>query len=148
MRRTAEASWADHAFDVLRAAGHRGAQARRTLVEFLAAQPCALSAREIDEKLRAGGRGIGLASLYRNLDLLVELKLVGRLDMGQGMARYERLLPSGEHHHHLVCDRCGRVTPFDDRALERSIERLCRSVDFQVAEHDVVLRGACADCNG
>jgi Fur family ferric uptake transcriptional regulator len=138
--------WSDHAFGVLRAAGHRGAQARRTLVEFLDAEPCALSAREIDEQLRARGHGIGLASLYRNLDLLVDLKLVGRLDMGQGMARYERLLPSGEHHHHLVCERCGRVTPFDDRALERSIERLSRTVDFQVAQHDVVLRGSCAEC--
>ena len=141
------ASWRDHAFEVLRAAGHRGAQARRTLVEFLDAQPCALTAREIDDELRARDQGIGMASLYRNLDLLVELRLVGRLDVGQGVARYERLLPSGEHHHHLVCDRCGRVTPFDDRALEQSIERLCRKVDFQVAEHDVVLHGACSACS-
>lgn len=148
MPRTSSSGWSDHAFGVLRAAGHRGAQARRTLVEFLDAQPCALSAREIDEELRARGEGIGLASLYRNLDLLVDLKLVGRLDMGQGMARYERLLPSGEHHHHLVCEHCGRVVPFGDPSLEQSIERLSRRVDFQVAQHDVVLRGACSDCHG
>jgi Fur family transcriptional regulator, ferric uptake regulator len=148
MRNTVDTTWGEHAFEVLRAAGHRGAQARRTLVEFLDAQPCALTAREIDAALRDSGQAIGLASLYRNLDLLVDLKLVGRLDVGQGMARYERLLPSGEHHHHLVCERCGRITPFDDRALEESIRRLCRKVDFEVAEHDVVLRGACADCNG
>jgi Fur family ferric uptake transcriptional regulator len=140
-------SWRDHALEVLREAGHRGAHARRTLVDFLASQPCALSAREIDEQLRARGEAIGLASLYRNLDLLVDLRLVARLDVGQGTARYERLLPSGEHHHHLVCDRCGRVTPFDDGGLERSIERLCRRVDFKVADHDVVLHGACADCS-
>jgi Fur family transcriptional regulator, ferric uptake regulator len=147
MPRTAQPSWRDHALGVLRASGHRGAQARQTLVEFLDAQPCALTAREIDEKLRAAGQGIGLASLYRNLDLLVELKLVGRIDVGQGVARYERLLPSGEHHHHLVCDRCGRVTPFDDHGLEQSIERLARQVDFEVAEHDVVLHGACSNCS-
>jgi Fur family ferric uptake transcriptional regulator len=138
--------WQSHALGVLRAAGYRSAQARNTLVEFLADQPCALTAREIDDELRASGDGVGLASVYRNLDLLVELKLVGRLDVGQGVARYERLLPSGEHHHHLVCDSCGRVTPFDDSGLERSIERLAGRVDFQVAEHDVVLHGACAAC--
>jgi len=139
-------SWADHALAVLSDTGHRNAQARRTLVEFLDRQPCALTAREIDDALRAVGRTVGLATVYRNLELLVELKLVARLDVGQGIARYERALPSGEHHHHLVCDRCGRVTPFDDPALGRSIARLAERVDFAVDEHDVVLHGACAAC--
>jgi Fur family ferric uptake transcriptional regulator len=147
MARAAKPSWRDHAFEVLRAAGHRGANARRILVDFLASEPCALSAREIDERLRARGEAVGLASLYRNLDLLVDLRLVARLDMGQGTARYELLLPTGEHHHHLVCDKCGRVTPFDDHALERSIERVSHRVDFAVADHEVVLHGACADCS-
>lgn len=138
--------WKDHALLVLRAAGYRNAQAREALIDFLAEQPCALTAREIDDSLRRAGRGVGLASVYRNLELLVALKLVGRIEVGQGTARYERLLASGEHHHHLVCDRCGRVTPFDDPALERSIERLAERVDFAVAEHDVVLHGACAAC--
>ncbi len=139
-------AWKEHAFRVLRDAGHRDAAARRALVEFLDSQPCALTAREIDDALRARGHGVGIASVYRNLELLVELKLVGRLDVGQGVARYERMLPSGEHHHHLVCDRCGRVMPFDDRALERSLRSLSERVDFVVSEHDVVLRGACALC--
>ena len=139
-------AWRDHALTVLSEAGHRNAQARRTLVEFLDRQPCALTAREIDDALRAQGRTVGLATVYRNLELLVELKLLARLDVGQGVARYERALPSGEHHHHLVCDRCGRVTPFDDPALERSIARLSKRVDFAVDEHDVVLHGACSSC--
>ena len=50
------------------------------------------------------------------------------------------------HHHHMVCDDCGRVIPFEDAELERSITRLARRVTFAVAEHDVVLHGACADC--
>lgn len=139
--------WEEHAFEVLRGAGHRNAQARATLVAFLAAQPCALTAREIDDALRARGSGVGLASVYRNLELLADLRLLARLDVGQGVTRYERLLPSGEHHHHLVCDRCGRITPFDDRALEQSIQSLSKRVDFAVADHDVVLHGACAACS-
>ena len=142
----AEPLWRDHALAELSAAGHRNARGRRALVDLLDEQPCALTVREIDDALRQRGRGLGIATVYRNLELLVELKLVARLDVGQGVARYERLLPTGEHHHHLVCDRCGRVTPFDDPALERSIEQLCRRVDFAVDEHDVVLHGACAAC--
>src|SRR5947209_10885900 len=141
-----DARWKDHALSVLRDAGHRSAQARETLIEQLAAQPCALTAREIDDALRSEGRGVGLASVYRNLELLASLRLVARLDVGQGVTRYERLLESGEHHHHLVCDRCGRVAPFDDPALERSIARLSKRVDFAVDEHDVVLHGACSSC--
>ena len=145
--RPADERWREHALAVLREAGHRSAQARETLIDQLAGQSCALTAREIDDALRAEGRGVGLASVYRNLELLASLRLVARLDVGQGVTRYERMLESGEHHHHLVCDRCGRVAPFDDPALERSIARLAERVDFKVADHDVVLHGACAACS-
>jgi Fur family transcriptional regulator, ferric uptake regulator len=105
-----------------------------------------VTALDIEAELRGGEHRVGLATVYRTLELLAELKLVGRLDTGQGIARYEPLLPSGEHHHHLVCDRCGRVIPFDDADLEATMERLARRVRFEVAEHDVVLRGACGSC--
>ena len=84
--------------------------------------------------------------MYRALEVLSDLKLVQRLEMGQGVARYEPLDPSGDHHHHLVCDRCGSVVPFDDPDLESTIERLSTRVEFDVDEHDVVLHGACAAC--
>jgi Fur family ferric uptake transcriptional regulator len=116
------------------------------VVELLARQRCALTAREIDDELRRRGQSIGLATVYRSLELLERLKLLTRLDVGQGVARYEPLLPDGEHHHHLVCDSCGRIAPFDDAQLERAIQRLTRAVSFTVAEHDVVLHGECEAC--
>ena len=70
---------------------------------------CCLTARDIADELRARGERTGIASVYRALDLLHELGLVKRLDVGDGTARYEPADPSGEHHHHLVCDRCGLV---------------------------------------
>ena len=62
------------------------------------------------------------------LELLTELRLVQRIDVGQGVARYERHRPDGDHHHHLVCDCCGLVAPFEDPALEQAIERVSRSL--------------------
>jgi Fur family ferric uptake transcriptional regulator len=116
------------------------------VIELLARQDCAITAIEIDGRLRATDQAIGRASVYRTLEQLEELKLVQRLDMGRGMASYERIAPSGEHHHHVVCEQCGRVEPFEDSGLERAIGRLEDKVAYEVAEHEVVLRGRCPRC--
>jgi Fur family ferric uptake transcriptional regulator len=141
-------NWREHTLATLTAAGHRRGGARNAVVELLEQQRCALSAQEIDDRLRAQGRGVGRASVYRILELLTELRLVQRIDVGQGVARYERHQPDGDHHHHLVCDRCGRVAPFEDPTLEQAIERVSRRLSFAVDDHDVVLHGACGDCRG
>jgi Fur family transcriptional regulator, ferric uptake regulator len=139
-------TWREHAIGELESAGLRKGQARLAVIDFLATQPCAVTAPEIEEDLRKQGHRVGLASVYRTLELLADMRLVGRLEVGQGIARYEALTPDGEHHHHLVCDHCGRVIPFDDEELEQTIGRLTKKVRFQVAEHDVVLHGACRSC--
>ena len=139
-------NWIEHAQDRLTQAGFRRGGARRAVIELLGAQTCALTAQEIDERLRTKGRAVGRASVYRALEQLTELHLVARLEVGQDAARYEPVHPSGDHHHHLVCDRCGRITPFEDRALETAIDGLSRRVRFDVGEHDVVLHGVCDKC--
>jgi Fur family transcriptional regulator, ferric uptake regulator len=62
------------------------------------------------------------------------------------MARYEPVRSGEGHHHHLVCDNCGAVMPFSDNELESAIEKLSRRVPMRVAEHEIVLHGACEDC--
>jgi Fur family transcriptional regulator, ferric uptake regulator len=141
-----DSAWVEHALAALGDAGYQRGGARLAVIELLARQDCAVTAIEIDDRLRATGHAIGRASVYRTLDQLEELKLVHRLDMGRGMASYERVEPSGEHHHHVVCEKCGRVEPFEDRGLERAIGRLERRVGFAVSEHEVVLRGRCPRC--
>jgi Fur family ferric uptake transcriptional regulator len=140
------AAWREHALHQLESAGYRRGEARSAVVEVLSRQDCALTAQEIGDALRRRRRAVGLASVYRALDVLSDLKLVQRLEMGQGVARYEPLDPSGDHHHHLVCQLCGNVVPFDDADLESTIERLSDRLEFDVDEHDVVLRGACSAC--
>ena len=77
--------------------------------------------------------------------LLSRMGLVRRMDLAEA-AYYEPAHAGGEHHHHVVCDRCGKVSQFEDQALETAIDRLARRLKYSVAEHDVVLRGACPDC--
>jgi Fur family ferric uptake transcriptional regulator len=146
MAASSGSSWAGHARAVLDQAGHRRGRARNTIIDLLASQRCALSALEIEDRLRAGERHVGRASVYRVLELLQEHGLVARLELGDATARYELIDPAGGHHHHLLCDSCGSLVPFDDSDLERSIDRLSRRLGFRADGHEVVLHGACSGC--
>lgn len=139
-------AWGVHAFGEMRRAGYRSGGARTAVVEFLAEQDCCLTAQEIFDELRDGRRTVGIASVYRVLDLLSDMALVQRIDVGGSPTRYEPLYPSGEHHHHLVCDDCGKVLAFEDDSLEGAIEDLGERLGYSVDGHDVVLHGACGDC--
>jgi Fur family transcriptional regulator, ferric uptake regulator len=138
--------WSDHALRSIERAGYRSSAPRTAVVGALARVGCGVTAREIGDLLRARGDSVGVASIYRTLELLDRLRLVQRIEVGEGTARYEPALPSGEHHHHLVCERCGEVTPFEDDGLERAISRASRRVDFVIDAHDVTLRGECPAC--
>jgi Fur family transcriptional regulator, ferric uptake regulator len=138
--------WAEHALARLETAGFRRGGARRAVIEVLAAEPCALSALDIDERLRGGDRRVGRASVYRALEQLNELDLVHKLDLGSETARYERTDPGGDHHHHMVCDRCGKVLPFEDTDLERAVNKVTGGAGFEVRDHEIVLHGTCDDC--
>jgi Fur family ferric uptake transcriptional regulator len=139
--------WTQRTLDTLRGGGYRNGEARRTVVELLGRQDCCLTAQEIFDGLRADGRQVGIASIYRVLDLLTEKGLLQRVDLGAGTARYEPVHSSGEHHHHLVCDDCGRVEAFADDELERALRKVERRTGYSVAGHDVVLRGSCRSCS-
>ncbi|HUQ21959.1 MAG TPA: Fur family transcriptional regulator [Gaiellaceae bacterium] len=138
--------WREHTQDALRSAGFRAGGARAAVLELLASQDCCASAQEMHESLRRSGRSVGIASVYRVLELLADLRLVQRVDVGDGIARFEPALPDGDHHHHVVCDDCGKVEPFSDSSLESAIARASKRLGYSVEAHEVVLRGECADC--
>ena len=141
--------WYDRAKRALHDAGYRRGSARLTVLELLDSQPCALSAIEIEDALRnseRGTRAVSRASVYRILDELEELGLVTRLDVGQATVRFEAMREGSGHHHHLVCDHCGTLTPFTDAELERTIQHVSARVPLAVSEHEIVLHGACNNC--
>ena len=147
MKTAATTAWVDYAMGRLDVAGYRKGEARSAVVGLLGSQDCAVTAQEIDEKLRRRRAAVGRASVYRVLEQLEELGLVRKLDVARGTASYERVEPSGDHHHHVVCRHCGRIEPFEDTGLERAIARVSRKLEFEVDEHDVVLRGHCLRCS-
>jgi Fur family ferric uptake transcriptional regulator len=138
-------TWTETTLETLRAKGRDGG-ARRAVVELLGSHRCCLTAQEIFDELRAGGRRVGIASVYRTLEQLARDGLVHRVDLGEGTTRFEPAHAGGEHHHHLVCEDCGKVEAFEDDELERALHEVERRTGYSVAGHDVVLRGACRDC--
>ncbi len=139
-------TWTDHAREALAEAGHRTSAPREAVIDAIDSLGCSVTAREISESLRRSGGEVGLASIYRALELLERLGLIKRFDVGEGVARYEPAHPDGHHHHHVVCDSCGTVEPFEDEGLEQAIHRLSDRVSFEVAAHDVTLHGECPAC--
>jgi Fur family ferric uptake transcriptional regulator len=139
--------WSERALEALERGGKRSA-ARRAIVEKLGQQQCAISAADLADQLNADGRRVGRATVYRALEGLRERRMVQRLDLGREGTRYEPARAGAGHHHHFVCTNCGDVLPFTDSALERAIDRLAKRASFDVADHEVVLHGACQQCDG
>src|SRR6185503_481343 len=116
-----DSAWAEHALASLRQAGHRRGGARTAVVEALAGHDCAVTAIELDDELRRRKPAVARASVYRALEQLEELGLVRRIEVCRGTAGYERVDPTGHHHHHAICRECGRMVPFEDPSLEQAI---------------------------
>lgn len=139
-------TWMDWVYSELRVAGLKRGGARDRIIGVLAEQSCALTAIEIEQALQAEGTPIARASVYRVLELLVEHGLVERVVVGEGQTRFEPVQPNGRHHHHLVCDQCGRLVAFDDPGLELAIDRLSDRLGVRVESHEILLRGDCGTC--
>lgn len=138
--------WTESALEQLADAGYRRGGARRELLTLMGEQRCALTAIEMEQALADRGRRVSRASIYRILEELDEIGVVQRVEVGGGMARFEPVRRGRGHHHHLVCDHCGRLEPFSDEGLERAIKRVSERVALDVSEHEVVLHGACNAC--
>ena len=139
-------SWVEQAAEALSHARYRRGGARRAILDLLGEQRCALSAIEIQQALGDCHRAVSRASVYRVIDELEAIGLLQRVEVGQGTVRYEPVRTGPDHHHHLVCDHCGRLEPFTDEGLERAIRRLSGHLPLRVSEHEIVIHGAWERC--
>jgi Fur family ferric uptake transcriptional regulator len=93
------------------------------------------------EEIRTRCPEVGMVTLYRTLGLFSELGLVRRLDLGRG-PRYEL---AEDHHHHLICEECGRVTEFERCPVDlRDLPGV--GADFEIRAHSLEVYGRCSAC--
>lgn len=104
------------------------------------------SAQEIHEELRRIGDGIGLTTVYRTLQTLADGGDVDVLRTGTGEALYRRCA-SVEHHHHLVCRRCGHTVEIEGPAVESWAQRVAETHGFSELSHTAEIFGLCQECN-
>lgn len=109
-----------------------------------------LTAEDIYELVKEDYPEIGLATIYRTVQLLLEMQLVDRISLDDGCARYE-IGESGagegkHHHHHLICQTCGKVLPFRDDLLEELERHIEKETGFHVLDHELKFYGQCKEC--
>lgn len=118
---------------------------RALIARLAAARPCAFTVDELAETVRSLDPAIGLATLYRAVSAMEGCGFLERVGERDGSALYLRCHASGsgEHHHHVVCEGCGRVE-FAGCPLPE-LDDAARS-GFLVTRHEVTLYGLCPDC--
>ena len=103
------------------------------------------SAEELYAEVKKINPDIGLATVYRTLELMCQLGIAHQLDFDSNYKRYELNLEGG-HHHHLICIDCGRIIEFNDQDLEDFEKRLEEDYQFRIIEHRIKFYGQCKEC--
>lgn len=111
-----------------------------------------LTAEDIYACVKEDYPDIGLATIYRTMQLLLEMQLVDRINLDDGCVRYEigeraQGDASGKHHHHhLICKTCGKVLPFKDDLLDELEYKIEETTGFHVLDHELKFFGHCREC--
>lgn len=126
---------------------------RRAILKVFEEERRHLSAEEVYMVLKKKSEKIGIATVYRNLDLLSQMGFLHRVNFGDGKEYYEMTKFSPrEHHHHLICTRCGKVVDYSELVgeehefLNRLEEKLSNKYGFLIQSHQIYFYGLCESC--
>jgi len=127
---------------------------REAILEFLSKSSKHISAKEIYASLCKSYPGMGLTTVYRTLELLARMGLITKLTLGDGQSRYElKSREKEEHHHHLICTRCGKIIDYSEfldeelKLVRKTEERLAKKYGFKILDHNIEFLGICEKCN-
>lgn len=122
-------------------------QREATLRVLLEHEEDHLSAEDVYMLVKGKAPEIGLATVYRTLELLSELRVVHKMNFGDGVARYDlRTEDKEHHHHHLVCLECGSVDEIMEDWLGSIEDRVEQEHQFKIVDHRLVFHGICRRC--
>ncbi|HEY0443746.1 MAG TPA: transcriptional repressor [Candidatus Limnocylindrales bacterium] len=128
----------------LDAAGHRLTGPRRAILGLIAGRDGHFTAADLVADVRDHDLGIGRATVFRSLDVLLELGVVERIDLPSGDHAYVACEPT--HHHHVVCSRCGRAADIEDAGLGAVVDDVERRTGYRIDRHRLELFGLCPVC--
>ena len=128
----------------LAARNFRLTRQRRAVLNVIAEADSRLSPAEVYARAERSCRDLGLATVYRTLEILSELGVIRRVHMSDNC---ESFAPASlAHGHHVICVECGRVTEFEGCDISSVLAKAARQTGFRVEEHWLELMGTCAEC--
>lgn len=134
----------------LRETGFKITPQRRAVIDILLKHKSEhLSSEQIYDLVRVNCPEIGLATIYRTMQLLDEIGVISKLNLDDGCIRYEINLNKSEthNHHHLICKKCGKIIEVEDDLMD-NVEKEIQSVyKFKILDHDIKFYGVCEVCN-
>lgn len=106
-----------------------------------------LNTEEIYDIVKQRNPEMGLATVYRTLQMLDELEVVSSLNLEDGCVRYELYSDDGgHHHHHLICSNCGIVSEVEGDLLDELEAKIEKEYDFKIIDHKLKFYGLCSKC--
>jgi Fur family ferric uptake transcriptional regulator len=124
--------------------GYRITPQRLMILEAIEGASGHVSAEEIYQDIRKRYSGLNISTVYRTLELLKESGLVTETDMGDGRVRFHSM--GHEHHHHLVCSKCGKVIDLDEDTLAPLTHALADKYGFRADLKHLAIFGTCKAC--
>ena len=133
----------------LRETGFKITPQRRAVIDILLKHNSEhLSSEQIYDLVRVDCPEIGLATVYRTMQLLDEIGVISKLNLDDGCIRYEISLNKNEchNHHHLICKNCSKIIEVQEDLLESIESKIQERYKFDIVDHDVKFYGLCEDC--
>ncbi|KDR94185.1 Fur family transcriptional regulator, ferric uptake regulator [Peptoclostridium litorale DSM 5388] len=133
----------------LKAKGFKLTPQRRSIVDTVVGTTGRhLSIEEIYNLVKQSCPEIGLATVYRTVQILDDINVVSKLDLNDGCLRYELSLNNEDdhNHHHLICNNCGVVIEVREDLLDMLEETIEKNYDFKIKDHDLRVFGICKNC--
>ena len=136
--------------DLLREKGLKVTSQRLMVLNILSAHGDEhLTVEEIYDLAKEESPEIGLATIYRTVQVLLELHVIEKVTFDDGFARYElngEETGSGHRHHHAICTQCWKVYSLETDLLDTLEKQVFESLGFEVTDHEVKLYGLCSAC--
>ena len=132
--------------NIIKSKGMKWTEQREIILDIILSQDCHLSADEVYQmvKEKYPNSSIGIATIYRTLNFLEEVKLISSIPFGKDGKKYEKTKDT--HHDHLICINCGKIIEFYDEKIEQQQEIIAKKNNFKITGHTMQLYGICHEC--
>jgi Fur family ferric uptake transcriptional regulator len=136
----------DQLREIIKKKGMKYTEQREVILKILLNYDGHLNAEELLEivKKEYPEQNIGIATVYRALNFLEEVKLISSISFGKDGKKYESNIKN--HHDHLICIKCGKIIEFCDEDIEKKQQDIAKQNSFKLTDHSMQLYGICKDC--